>query len=215
MPVMPMFPLGLVLMPHLPLDLRIFEERYLKLLGDLLGDENPEFGVVLNGRGEDERGKEKRFDMGTIALVTDIGTTEEFYGLQSVGGSRFKVNAWLPDDPYPIADIDFLPDLVWDQGLEPLRQELETKVRKLLSFASEFADLQYGADTILSDDPMEASWQLAGVLPVGQLDQIDLLQAQSTEELLTRAQHIVDNADDTLHAMITDQEGVGLTDDED
>ncbi|HAE74329.1 MAG TPA: hypothetical protein DCG44_03885, partial [Candidatus Aquiluna sp.] len=65
------------------------------------------------------------------------------------------------------------------------------------------------------DDPMEASWQLAGVLPVGQLDQIDLLQAQSTEELLTRAQHIVDNADDTLHAMITDQEGVGLTDDED
>ena len=56
MPVMPMFPLGLVLMPHLPLDLRIFEERYLKLLGDLLGDENPEFGVVLNGRGEDERG---------------------------------------------------------------------------------------------------------------------------------------------------------------
>ena len=129
MPVMPMFPLGLVLMPHLPLDLRIFEERYLKLLGDLLGDENPEFGVVLNGRGEDERGKEKRFDMGTVALVTDIGTTEEFYGLQSVGGSRFKVNAWLPDDPYPIADIDFLPDLVCDQALEPLRQELETKVR--------------------------------------------------------------------------------------
>ena len=31
-------------------------------------------------------------------------------------------------------------------------------------------------------------------------------------ELLTRAQHIVDNADDTLHAMITDQDGVGLTD---
>jgi hypothetical protein len=47
------------------------------------------------------------------------------------------------------------------------------------------------------------------------LDQIDLLQSQSAEELLTRAQHIVDNVDDTLHAMITDQEGVGLTDEED
>jgi hypothetical protein len=56
---------------------------------------------------------------------------------------------------------------------------------------------------------------LAGVLPVGQLDQIDLLKSQSTEELLTRAQHIVDNADDTLHAMITDQDGNGLTDSED
>lgn len=215
MPVMPMFPLGLVLMPHMPLDLRIFEERYLKLLGDLLGAENPEFGVVLNGRGEDERGKEKRFDLGTVALVTDIGTTEEFYGLQSIGGARFRVNTWLPDAPYPIADIDFLPDLVWDEGLAPLREELETKVRKLLSFASEFADLQYGADMVLSDDPMEACWQLAGVLPVGQLDQIDLMQSVSAEELLGRAQHIADNADDTLHAMIKDQNGNGLTDDED
>jgi len=71
-----------------------------------------------------------------------------------------------------------------------------------------------GADTILSDDPMESSWQLAGVLPVGQLDQIDLLQSQSAEELLTRAQHIVDNVEDTLHAMITDQDGNGLTDEE-
>jgi hypothetical protein len=112
----------------MPLDLRIFEERYLKLLGDLLGDENPEFGVVLNGRGEDEQGKEKRFDLGTVALVTDIGTTEEFYGLQSIGGARFRVNAWLPDDPYPIADIDFLPYLVWDEGLAPLLIELEGKM---------------------------------------------------------------------------------------
>jgi len=214
MPVMPMFPLGLVLMPYMPLDLRIFEERYLKLLGDLMGDENPEFGVVLNGRGEDERGKEKRFDLGTLALVTNIGTTEEFYGLQSVGGQRFHVNTWLPDDPYPIADIDFLPELVWDEALATLREELEAKVRKLLSFASEFADLQYGGDTVLSDDPMEASWQLAGVLPVGQLDQTDLLKSESTEELLVRAQHIADNADDTLHAMIKDQDGNGLTDDE-
>jgi molybdate transport system permease protein len=47
MTVMPMFPLGSVLMPAMPLPLRIFEPRYLKLLGDLLGSENPEFGVVL------------------------------------------------------------------------------------------------------------------------------------------------------------------------
>jgi Lon protease-like protein len=38
MAIMPMFPLGSVLMPAMPLNLRIFEERYLKLLGDLLGE---------------------------------------------------------------------------------------------------------------------------------------------------------------------------------
>ena len=202
MAVLPMFPLGTVLMPGMPLSLRIFEERYLKLLGDLLGAEVPEFGVVLIARGPEVGGGEQRFDIGTIASVTEIGTTDEFYGLQAVGSQRFRVNAWLPDDPYPLADIDLLPELSWDDNLMPLRVHVESRVRKLLAFASEFGDLQYGADTVLSDDPLEACWQLAGILPVGQLDQIDLLKAQSAEELLGRIYDTVVSAEDTLQALI-------------
>jgi uncharacterized protein len=208
MPVMPMFPLGSVLMPAMPLPLRIFEPRYLKLLGDLVAEETPEFGVVLIERGQEVGGGEKRMSLGTIASVTDIGTSEEFYGLESVGSKRFRVNAWLPDDPYPIADIDFLPDLIWDDTLMPSRVHLETKVRQLLAFASEFGDLQYSSDVELSDDPMEACWQLAGILPVGQLDQMDLLGSQSAEELIKRTYEIVTSADETLKAMM-DQMGQG------
>ena len=205
---MPMFPLGSVLMPAMPLPLRIFEPRYLKLLGDLVAAENPEFGVVLIERGQEVGGGEKRMEIGTIAQVTDIGTLEEFYGLESVGSKRFRVNAWLPDDPYPIADIDFLPDLIWDDTLMPSRVHLEAKVRQLLAFASEFGDLQYSSDVELSDDPMEACWQLAGILPVGQLDQMDLLGSQSAEELIKRTYEIVTSADETLKAMM-DQMGQG------
>jgi Lon protease-like protein len=203
-----MFPLGSVLMPAMPLPLRIFEPRYLKLLGDLVAAETPEFGVVLIERGQEVGGGEKRMSLGTIASVTDIGTSEEFYGLESVGSRRFRVNAWLPDDPYPIADIDFLPDLIWDDTLMPSRVHLETKVRQLLAFASEFGDLQYSADVELSDDPMEACWQLAGVLPIGQLDQMDLIGSQSAEELIKRSYEIVTSADETLRAMM-DQMGSG------
>jgi uncharacterized protein len=203
MPVIPMFPLGSVLLPAMPLPLRIFEPRYLKLLGDLMSSEKPEFGVVLIERGPEVGGGEKRMDIGTLASVTDIGTTEEFYGLESVGASRFLVNAWLPDDPYPMADVDFIPDLIWDDTLMPARVHLETKVRQLLAFASEFGDLQYTSDVELSDDPMEACWQLAGVLPVGQLDQIDLLSSQSADELIKRTYEIVTTADETLKAMMT------------
>ena len=201
---MPMFPLGSVLMPAMPLPLRIFEPRYLKLLGDLVAEETPEFGVVLIERGQEVGGGEKRMSLGTIASVTDIGTSEEFYGLESVGSKRFRVNAWLPDDPYPIADIDFLPDLIWDDTLMPSRVHLETKVRQLLAFASEFGDLQYSSDVELSEDPMEACWQLAGVLPIGQLDQMDLLASQSAEELISRTYETVTTADDTLKAMMAD-----------
>ena len=204
MPVMPMFPLGSVLIPAMPLPLRIFEPRYLKLLGDLVASENPEFGVVLIERGQEVGGGEKRMSLGTIASVTDIGTSEEFYGLESVGSRRFRVNAWLPDDPYPIADIDFLPDLIWDNTLMPSRVHLETKVRQLLAFASEFGDLQYSADVELSDDPMQACWQLAGVLPIGQLDQMDLLASQSAEELISRTYEVVTTADETLKAIMAD-----------
>ena len=209
MAVMPMFPLSTVLMPAMPLSLRIFEERYLKLLGDLITEEDPEFGVVLIERGLEVGGGEKRSAIGTVASVIDIGTLDEFYGLESFGSKRFRVNAWLPDDPYPIADIDFIPDLIWENTLMPSRVHLESKVRKLLAFASEFGDLQYDADTALSDDPMDACWQLAGMLPVGQLDQIDLLSSQSADELISRTYEIVKTIDETLKAMMNQMDEPG------
>jgi Lon protease-like protein len=210
MPVMPMFPLGTVLLPAMPLSLRIFEERYLKLLGDLVTSDNPEFGVVLIERGQEVGGSDKRMGIGTIASVTNIGTLDEFYGLESVGSQRFRVNAWLPDDPYPLADVDLLPDLIWDDSLTPARVHLEAKVRNLLAFASEFGDLQYGADTEFSDDPIDACWQMAGVLPIGQLDHRDLLQSVSAEELIARTLEIVNTADETLRRMMQQQPGEDL-----
>jgi Lon protease-like protein len=191
-------------MPAMPLSLRIFEERYLKLLGDLMLDENPEFGVVLIERGAEIGGGEKRLGIGTLASVTDIGTLDQFYGLESTGTQRFRVNAWLPDEPYPMADIDFIPDLVWNDSLMPARVHLETKVRNLLAFASEFGDLQYGPETEISDDPMDACWQLAGMLPVGGLDQVDLLQSQSADELISRTYDLVISLDEALKNMAGD-----------
>ena len=209
MPVIPMFPLGSVLLPAMPLPLRIFEQRYLKLLGDLMASDKPEFGVVLIERGKEVGGGEKRMSIGTIASVTEIGTTQEFLGLESYGSQRFRVNAWLPDDPYPLADIDLLPDLIWDGSLLPAKAHLETKVRQLLSFVSEFGNLQFGADIEFSEDPMEACWQMAGVLPVGPLDQIDLLSSQSADELISRTYEIVKTANETLTAMINQQPNDG------
>jgi uncharacterized protein len=209
MPVLPMFPLGSVLLPAMPLPLRIFEQRYLKLLGDLVASEKPEFGVVLIERGKEVGGGEKRMSIGTIASVTEIGTTQEFLGLESFGSQRFRVNAWLPDDPYPLADVELLPDLIWDDSLLPAKAHLETKVRQLMAFVSEFGNLQFGADIEFSDDPMDACWQMAGVLPVGPLDQLDLLSSQSADELISRTYEIVKTANETLTAMINQQSNDG------
>lgn len=202
MTVMPMFPLGSVLFPSMPLTLRIFEERYLKLLGDLMSSDTPEFGVVLVSRGSEVGGGEQRMTIGTVASVAEIGTTDEFLGLESFGSRRFRVNDWLPDDPYPVADIEFIPDLIWEDSLMPARVHLESQVRTLLSLASEFGELVFGADIDLSDDPMSAAWQLAGILPIGELDRFDLLSSQSAEELLAQAYSIASSGIETVRAML-------------
>ncbi len=113
-----MFPLGSVLFPHMPLALRLFEPRYLRMLGELLESPQPEFGVVLIERGHEVGGGDHRFAVGTMAQVVEIEAPEGFVALLARGGQRFRVLDWLPDDPYPRADVEMLPEWEWKEDLD-------------------------------------------------------------------------------------------------
>jgi Lon protease-like protein len=182
---MSMFPLGSVLFPHMPLRLRVFEERYLVMLSELVAAEDARFGVVLIERGFEVGGGEHRFGVGTTAEVADVRGEDGVVGLLAQGVERFEVQTWLPDQPYPRAEVRMLPELVWDDGLEPLRAETEQLVRRTLARASEFADTLWPPDVELAEEPVPALWQLAAIAPVTALDQVRLLRAASAEELLS------------------------------
>lgn len=141
-----MFPLNSVLFPYMPLRLRVFEERYLIMLAELLKSENAGFGVVLIERGLEVGGGEQRFGVGTIAEITELGAQDGFVGLVAQGAQRFEVTRWLADAPHPRAEISELPDLEWDVGLSELREETEQLVRRTLAVASEFAENVWPAD---------------------------------------------------------------------
>ncbi|WP_082466045.1 LON peptidase substrate-binding domain-containing protein [Agreia sp. Leaf210] len=185
MPEIPMFPLGTVLFPYMPVSLRLFEERYLVMLAHMLEAEQPQFGVVLIERGQEVGGGEHRFQLGTLALISEMAGGEGFVAVNAEGGSRFEVTGWLDDDPYPRAQIRFLEPLVWDESLRALRDDTEQAVRRALAVASEFTEQRWASVVELSADPLEACWQLAGIAPVGELDQLSFLGAISMEELLT------------------------------
>ena len=195
-----MFPLGSVLFPHMPLRLRVFEERYLVMLAELLRTESAGFGVVLIERGREVGGGEQRFGVGTVAEITQIGAQEGFVGLVAQGGPRFAVERWLADAPHPWAEVRELPDLSWDRGLSGLRKDTERRVRRALAVASEFTDDVWPADIELSDDPVAAAWQLAAIAPLGALDQVELLRADSVERLLTRLGELTADAAVALEA---------------
>jgi Lon protease-like protein len=185
MPEIPVFPLGTVLFPYMPLSLRLFEERYLVMLAQMLEAEQPQFGVVLIERGQEVGGGEHRFQLGTLGLISEMAGGEGFVAVNAEGGSRFEVVGWLDDDPYPRADIRFLDPLEWHESLRPLRDLAEHAVRRALAMASEFTEQRWASVVELSNDPLEACWQIAGIAPVGELDQLSFLRAESMEQLLT------------------------------
>ncbi len=186
MTVMPMFPLGSVLFPAMPTALRVFEERYIVMLSTILGDEPPEFGIVLIERGSEVGGGEHRFPIGTVAQITRVETSEGFIGLIAQGDRRIEVVRWLDDDPYPRAEVRAVDELEWDEDRHrALLERAEQLVRRTISRASEFVEQQWPADIELSDDPVQACWQLVGIAPLGALDQVRLLRAGTVVELLS------------------------------
>ncbi|GAA1634936.1 LON peptidase substrate-binding domain-containing protein [Microbacterium flavum] len=176
-----MFPLGAVLFPHTPLPLRIFEPRYLTMVGRLLEEDDPEFGVVLIERGRETGGGDERVGVGTLARLVSVSAGAEDLHVVAVGTERFTVDRWLDDDPHPRADLTLLPPLVWDEALTPLRTEAEAIVRRVLG---RLPDAEWDADTELSDDPLASSWQLAAIAPLGAYDQYTLLRATTLGGLL-------------------------------
>ena len=180
-----MFPLGSVLFPHMPLLLRVFEQRYLVMLARMLEEESTQFGVVLIERGQEVGGGEQRFAFGTLARIAQLGEQEGVVALVAEGEHRFEVVEWLEEAPYPTAVIRELPDLEWDESLRPLRAQAESAVRRTLALASEFSDLPWASDVELAEDPVAAAWQLAAISPIGPLDQVRLLRAASMKELLS------------------------------
>ena len=179
-----MFPLNSVLFPYMPLRLRVFEERYLIMLAELLRSEDARFGVVLIERGREVGGGEKRFSVGTIAEITQLGAQEGFVGLIAQGTRRFEVTEWLDDAPHPRAEVSEIAELEWNNDLWQLREETEQLVRRTLSVASEFAENVWPADIELSANPVAAAWQLAAISPLNALDQLALLSSTSFAELL-------------------------------
>lgn len=178
-----MFPLGSVLFPSVPIPLRVFEPRYLTLVGRLLDEVEPdfEFGVVLIERGPEAGGGDQRASVGTMARLVSAAAGADDLLIVGVGTRRFTVERWLDEDPYPRAELSTLPELEWSEALAPLRVEAEAAVRRSIA---RVAEPGVDAEVELSDDPVEAVWQLAAIAPLGEYDRYTLLRSTTMGGLL-------------------------------
>jgi Lon protease-like protein len=222
---LPFFPLHLVLFPHLPLPLHIFEERYRAMTRDLLADDSPyrgRFVISTITAGTEVGGGSDAPTTGPIGTIAEIRRAERFadgrWALVVVGAERVSLGVVDRSGPYPLVEIEPLPESLGDAAkagrLLPEVQKaldayLDTVKRFVASAASvgresqEITDVAASLDEVLKpihlpDDPLAASYAVAGVLQIELHRKQQLLEQpdgasrlQAELNLLRRESHLL------------------------
>ncbi|MBB5155739.1 LON peptidase substrate-binding domain-containing protein [Saccharopolyspora phatthalungensis] len=133
--VLPLFPLGSVLLPGGHLPLHIFEPRYRQLVTDLVGEDLPDrrFGVVAIKQGWEtgEDNVDSMYDVGCSAVLDQVRQLPGGrYDVSANGDRRFRL---LQIDgsaaPYLMAEVEWLPDSAAENDSAARREHLTTAAR--------------------------------------------------------------------------------------
>lgn len=185
---LPHFPLHAVLFPHLPLPIHVFEERYRAMARDLVADRAPfdgRFVVSMIAEGREVGGDAVAHSVGTIC---EVRSAEQFpdgrWLLLVVGVARARLGEVDRSGEYALVEFEELPEPAGEgaASLVPAVQRaldayLTTVKRFVARTASvrqqpqELPDVTASLDEVLKpirlpDDPVAASYAVAGVLQV-------------------------------------------------
>lgn len=157
----PLFPLHTVLYPGGPLPLRIFEARYLDMLGTCLKSSTP-FGVLLIRSGS-ETGPATTWDVGTLARIVDwYQGSDGVLGVTAIGEQRFRlISSRRRDDGLNVSEIDLLEQ---DHGV-PLPDEYRSLARILAGVLDDLGKLYQGLERHYGDAGWVA-YRFAEILPI-------------------------------------------------
>lgn len=183
---LPLFPLGIVLVPEMLLPLHLFEERYRRLMRDR-ATSDPLFGVVLTRRGLEVGDRPETHRVGTSAsLVGGRQYPDGRYDIVVQGRRRFQVvdAGWSSD--YLTGTITWLDPT--DQPTDEMAEErLAVRVAKAYHDFVESVARQARAvipRDSLPAEPAPLSYHLIGQLPINTWEQQRLLELPSTHARL-------------------------------
>ena len=115
---LPLFPLGVVLVPHMPMPLHIFEERYKLMVTECL-EQGQEFGLIHVRESKLQR-------IGCSARITDVLNRYEDgrMDILTVGVNRFLLTSIDESRPFLQGAVLYFEDEIEKPEPEPLRQSL-------------------------------------------------------------------------------------------
>jgi Lon protease-like protein len=166
----PLFPLELVLFPHMSLPLHIFEPRYRLMIKDCQ-ESGSEFGIALSAQNGIAA-------IGCTAKMTDVAHIypDDRMDILIQGHSRFRTIEILQDKPYLEAQIELLAD-------ETSTPTAENEQR-LLAVYDRCHQIIYGRPGPIVSRPASDSlaFQVAAQLPVAIVTRQMILELNSEAE---------------------------------
>ncbi|OZC02147.1 LON peptidase substrate-binding domain-containing protein [Rubricoccus marinus] len=164
---LPLFPLGLVLLPGEPVPLHIFEPRYREMVALCLKEDRP-FGILYAS----ESGMSQ---VGTTAWIRRVVTRYEDGRLDIVvvGEARFRLAAIHRDQSFLSADVIPIEDDAASPEDAAIRQRVITQHMKLVEMAGE--EVRPG----LYDPPPEVSFIVGRHAGLELPDKQSFLETQS------------------------------------
>ena len=184
----PLFPLNTVLFPQGILQLRIFEPRYLDMVGEVVRTDAA-FGICLITRGSEVGGAPAQcHDIGTLAHILDWGKSDN--GLLSVtvrGGRRFRIKERRIRKNHLLEGDVELIDENEDEKV-PVEYQLISDLLRQIGDRFKLAHLAE------HEKYMDAGWvgcRLAEVLPFDLSDKQNLLEADDPVHRLQQIQQML------------------------
>lgn len=188
---LPLFPLGTVLFPGMPLPLRIFEQRYLRMLADRR-DSDPVFGVILIKSG---------LEVGTVPQVSSIGTTARLEGCETrpdgtldvsvVGVRRFGVQDIDWTGPYGMATaVEIEGILTSPELVKPLLEETGALFNRFVSGVAALYGRRFG-NWSAPPNAATAVYDLASRLPLHTWERQAILEDPDTFTQLQEVNRLV------------------------
>lgn len=174
----PLFPLGLVLLPGMTLPLHIFEERYKQMIGECLAEGTP-FGIVLFDGGAIRR-------VGCLARVIEVLERYDDGRLDILtrGGERFVIRELLEEKAYMEARVVLFDD-------EAEAAEAAGRLPDLMAAAweqlKELVDLDLGFDP---RDPGDAAQARQLAFSVGALEGFAPAERQTLLEMTSASERL-------------------------
>jgi Lon protease-like protein len=183
-----LFPLRTVLFPGGLLPLRIFESRYVDMVGRCMRH-NEAFGVVLIQDGSETSSSVPTCEIGTTARIIDFHTLEDgLLGLLCRGESRFRIaQRSQQSDGLNRASVEGLidpEDVPLGTQYQPLVRVLREALSKLANLGR-FIEPHYESATWVS-------YRLTELLPLSIASQQRLLELDNPNERLALLAPLID-----------------------